>query len=409
MRKFTCFILAFILTSTIAFSGGYQVNLQGQKQIGMGVVGTAFITDASTLFYNPGGLTFLKKNNQFSMGLSLINSFAAFRKAAPSIYEAETNNPIGTPFYFYGAIKINEKFSVGLGVFTPYGNSLVWEEDWAGRYLIEDLSFQAIYFQPTVSYKINDKLGVGAGLSYVIGNVELNKALPVSGSNVDGQVSLNGTTASIGFSAGIYYQATEKLSLGFMYRSNIDMEMEEGDATFTVPTSLSTNFPEENKFSATLPLPENFTLGIAYQVNKKLNIGIDLQYVIWSVYDSLIFDFETNTSSLEDSRNARLYEDKLIIRVGGQYMLNEKLSIRAGGYYDPSPVKDDYLNPETPSTNQLGLTLGCTYQFSEKLSLDASFLYLQGAERDASYSPANFGGTYKVRTYIPGIGINYNF
>ena len=42
-----------------AHAGGYQVGLHGQKQIGMGLVGTSLSFDASSMFYNPGGLSFM--------------------------------------------------------------------------------------------------------------------------------------------------------------------------------------------------------------------------------------------------------------------------------------------------------------------------------------------------------------
>jgi len=126
-------------------------------------------------------------------------------------------------------------------------------------------------------------------------------------------------------------------------------------------------------------------------------------------YDSLIFDFVDNTASLADSRNPRLYSDKLIIRLGGQYTLSESLQIRAGGYYDPSPVNSDYFSPETPSLNSIGITAGLSYYPVKKLAIDLSFLYINGQEGDRSYNPDNFSGTYKTYSYIPGIGITYNF
>lgn len=409
MRKFTTLILFFTLLTTSALAGGYQVNLQGQKQIGMGVIGTAFALDASCIFYNPGGLSFINHKNSLSLGLSSINSYTVFRKTSPSTYQAETDNKMTTPFYFYGSRKFSDKLSAGIGIFTPYGSSLTWEEGWDGRYLIKDISFSSIYIQPTISYKINDKIGIGFGFSYIFGKVEITKSLPVSDGTNEGEASLTGNTSNFGFSLGLFLKPTEKLNVGISYRSLSEMKVEGGDAKFTTPASLGTKFPADNKFDANLPLPSNLVVGLSYKYSEKLTVGIDLQYVMWSVYDSLIFDFEINTSSLKDSHNPRLYEDRLIIRIGGQYKMNDKLTIRAGGYYDPSPVKDDYLTPETPSSDQLGLSAGLSYSISEKFSIDASFLYLKGYERDANYSPANFGGTYKSNTYIPGIGLNYNF
>ncbi|MBL7904828.1 MAG: outer membrane protein transport protein [Bacteroidales bacterium] len=409
MRKSIVLLAILALVAGYTFAGGYQVGLHGQKQIGMGLIGTSLSLDASSMFYNPGGLSFMKPSFSFAAGISPIRSFTTFTKTAPSAYNATTDNPLGTPFYFYGAAKITDKLSAGLAVNTPYGNSLSWGNSWDGRYLIQELSLRAIFFQPTLSYKINDMIAIGAGLVYATGKFDLTKALPVTGANGDGSVNLSGSTAELGFNAGVMVKPTEALSIGVDFRSKVMMDVEGADATFTVPASLAGNFPASNKVTTTLPLPANLDLGVSYQINEDLMIGLGLNYVFWSVYDSLIFDFETNTPALPDSRNPRQYDNKLIVRLGGEYTISDKLAVRAGGYYDPSPVNKEFFSPETPSLNNLGLTLGLSYMPVEKLSIDLSFLYIMGMEGERQYTPDNFGGTYESRVYIPGFGLTYNF
>lgn len=408
MRKITFMVL---ISSLLAFNvtgGGYQVGLHGQKQIGMGLIGTSLTKDASSLFYNPGSLSFNEQKYSFAVGMSGIRSYTAFQKSNPSLDEAITDNPLGTPFYFYGSVRINDRFSAGLAVNTPYGNSLSWGKDWTGRYLIQDLSLQAIFYQPTVSYRINEKLGVGAGLVIATGNFEINKALPVGDVNGEGDVNIQGSATNIGFNVGALYRPIENLNVGIDFRSAVDMETEEAEATFNVPASLQGNFPN-TKVHTKLPLPANLDFGASYQFTEKFMLGMSLNYVFWSSYDSLIFDFENNTASLSDSRNPRLYSDRLIVRLGGEYQVSESFHVRAGGYYDPSPVNNDYFSPETPSLNSIGLTAGISYYPIQKLAIDVSFLYISGQEGQRDYMPDNFGGTYKVHTYIPGIGVTYNF
>ena len=57
MKKLTLFVFLFAIVSWAAFAGGYQVRLQGQKQTGMGLIGSPFALGASNIFYNPGGLS----------------------------------------------------------------------------------------------------------------------------------------------------------------------------------------------------------------------------------------------------------------------------------------------------------------------------------------------------------------
>jgi long-chain fatty acid transport protein len=406
MRKIAMLTMLFAFVSFILFAGGYQVRLQGQKQTGIGLIGTPFAFGATSIFYNPGSLSFMKEKNSLSAGLSGIFSNVAFRQK-DSDYKAETDNPMGTPFYFYGASKVIDELAVGVGVFTPFGNTNKWDYDWNGSNLIKEISLSAIFIQPTVSYKINDKFGIGAGLDIVLGNVDLTKGIA---DPVNGQVNLKGKATALGFNIGAFIKPTEKLNVGIDYRSKVNMKVEGGDVKFTeIPSSLATDFPESGNFNAELPLPANLDFGLSYQLTEKFLLAAELNIVFWSIYDSLIIDFERNNEKLADSKNPREYSNSFIVRLGGEYKFSEKLIARAGVYYDPTPTNEDYFTPETVSLNQIAFTLGLSYMPVKNISIDLSYLQLEGLEADKMYEPENFGGTYKTRAFIPGIGISYNF
>lgn len=403
-RKLTILLVCpALFISLSAYSGGYQVRLQGQKQTGIALIGTPFAYDASSIFYNPGALAMIKQKYNFSGGVSTIFSNHVFRKESTD-YEARTDNPMGTPFYFYGSTKITDNLSVGFGVYTPFGSSAKWDNDWAGKYLIRNISLMAIFYQPTLSYKVSEWLSVGAGFIYATGNVKLEKALPYN----DAPAELEGSTGSIGYNAGVYLKPFNGLSLGVSYRSEIKMEVEDGEANFDVPESLESTIPRKNKFDATLPMPANLDFGISYDVNDKLTLAVEVNWVMWDIYDTLSFKFE-KAGDLLNSDNPRLYKDSWITRVGGQYKLNDKIVLRAGAYYDPSPTNKNYFNPETVSLNTIAWTLGMTVTPVKNLDIDLSYLQLHGEESEKSYEPANFSGIYKTITIIPGIGVSYSF
>ena len=98
MRKFTLLMLLIAMATSTIYAGGYQVRLQGQKQTGIGLIGSPFAFGASSIFYNPGSLSFMKEKYSFSVGVSPLFSSAVFRSEG-SDYKAETDNPMGTPFY----------------------------------------------------------------------------------------------------------------------------------------------------------------------------------------------------------------------------------------------------------------------------------------------------------------------
>ena len=138
-------------------------------------------------------------------------------------------------------------------------------------------------------------------------------------------------------------------------------------------------------------------------------LAAELNIIFWSVYDSLIIDFEVNNEKLVDSRSPREYRNSFIPRLGAEYKFNDKLIARAGVYYDATPTNEEYFSPETISLNQFAFTLGLSYMPVKGLSIDLSYLQLEGLEADKIYTPENFEGTYKSRAFIPGIGLSYNF
>ncbi len=407
MKKFTLLALVICLSVTSAFSGGYQVRLQGHRQTGMGLVGVSLFGDASNIFYNPGGLS--KMNNKFSL---LVGGSGIFNNATfnlqNSTYQAKTDNPTGTPVFLYAAGKLGKNWSLGLGVYTPYGSSATWGDDWAGKNLIQDISMKVFFFQPTLGYKFSDKFSVGAGFVYATGDVELHKAVSYNSATVQGQAHLQGNTTNYGFNAGVLFTPNDTWSVGLDYRSEVTMALSEGDATFTLPTSIQGIIPAANKFDADLPLPANLDLGFSYRESEKFMFSVEFNYVFWETYDTLKFTFKEKPELLNSS-NPREYTNRLITRIGCEYAMNKVFTVRAGAYYDPSPTNKNYFNPETPSLDTYGMSFGLTIKPSKNFAIDLSYLHLETQKESKSYAPENFTGTYKTRTMIPGIGLSFNF
>ncbi len=283
-----------------SFAQGYQVYLQGQTQQGMGGAGIAFVQDASALFYNPGGSSFFQ-GNSVQLGASGVVSHVRFLDANTNL-GYETKSPVGTPFAAYAQFEVKDssKLKLGFAAYTPFGSTIKWEDGWGGRFSLTQIKLQAIFLQPTISYRLTDKIGIGAGFVYATGSVNLQRDIPVADADGNfGHAELDGKSNGIGYNVGIYLKPVERFSIGLTYRSQVNMKVKSGDATFTVPSSLVANFPN-GKFTASLPLPQIASLGLAYKASDKLDLALDVNYTVWSAYDTLIFDYETNTSTSVD-------------------------------------------------------------------------------------------------------------
>src|SRR5690606_18134547 len=64
---------------------------------------------------------------------------------------------------FYFSHEINDRVTIGLGIFTPFGAKLDYKEDWAGRYGIQSASLGAGTVMPGMAFACNEHAGTGSG------------------------------------------------------------------------------------------------------------------------------------------------------------------------------------------------------------------------------------------------------
>ncbi|MFN5460448.1 MAG: OmpP1/FadL family transporter [Bacteroidota bacterium] len=408
MKRFFC-NLFFVILPTLLFQQGFQVNLQGQKQQAMGSAGSALPQDAATLFYNPSGASFINKNKVLA-GVSTTFGKSVFLDANTND-TFRTNSPVGTPFFLYALLSpkdTSNKFKYGLAVYTPFGSGIKWEDGWTGRFALTSIKLFSVFIQPTVSYRVNEKLSFGGGLVYADGAVTLQKDIPVL--NAEGNYAsakLNGNANGLGYNLGVSYKLSSEFQIALSYRSGVKMKVKNGTAEFNVPSSLEVNFPN-GSFTSSLPLPSVSTLGFAYKASNKYAVALDINYVGWSAYKALEFDYEKNTSSLKDTRSERNYKNTFAFRLGGQYLPDEKTVFRLGVSYVITPVPSGYVTPETPDASRLNIAGGISKTITKNLQADFSFTFQQLQRSDKNLE-TNLEGTYKTFVYIPGIGIQYSF
>lgn len=386
---------------------GFQVSLQGQKQQAMGGTGTALVQDGAALFFNPGAASFLKQNS-VSMGVTPVISHAKFVDG-PSSTVSETNSPVSFPFTGYVVLgKKDSKLKYGLAAYTPFGSTISWQDGWTGRYSITRLQLLSVYFQPTVSYKISEKVGVGAGFVYGVGKVNLQRDIPLYDQNNNaGKADLKGNGSGYGFNAGVYFKPVDKISFALTYRSEVAMKVKKGTANFSVPSSTEANFPS-GSFSTELPLPKVISLGFGYTPNKKFTLAFDASMIGWKSFDTLAFDFANNTAEVQDTKSARNYQNTFAYRLGAQYAICEKMDLRAGVKYLVSPVRDGYLTPDVPDASHVNFSMGLGYKFNTRFAADASFTF-QNMKRTDTNIETQMSGTYQTYIFMPGVSLNYNF
>jgi long-chain fatty acid transport protein len=403
-------IITTLLTFTLFYSiaGGFQVNLQGQRSAGMGHTGTGMRLGAASGFFNPGALAFSR--TEVLIGINLIASKVGYREMQPGVYTAESTSGIGTPFHGHVALRLSEDspFVIGLSAYTPFGSGISYEDEWKGQFLLREMALQTIFYQGTFAYQINEKLGIGVGYVFGTGDFKLRRGVPVQ--QADGSYSeanLSGNGNGHGFNIGIFYEVSDRISMGLSFRSGVKVSLDGGEAQFDVPPALSSSFPTTN-FGAEINLPSVTNFGLSIKLTEKTRFNFDLNYIAWSSYDTLAFDFEENTEQLEDSNSPREYKNVVIVRAGIEHEFTEQFAIRGGAYYDFTPVQNGYMTPETPDMDKIGLTVGASYSI-KNFNIDASFMYIYGAERTDTNLESGFSGRWTSQAFIPGISFSYQF
>jgi long-chain fatty acid transport protein len=443
MKKIVTLACIAMLPLSYTAAEGYQVNSQSAKQAGMGHVGVAMKLGAESMHFNPAGLGFLDKTIDLSAGVSGVFSSGEYTK---DNYSHKPDNDPSTPLYFYAGFKIYDFMSAGISVTNPYGSAMNWGKNWAGAHLIQDISLKSFSIQPTLAFKVGDRLSLGAGMMMMFGDFSLSRALITSG-DLAAAATVNpalqpladkykditpvGATLSgkagikLGFNIGAMYDITDQLTVGVSYRSKVKMKVPEGTAQLSYANEtelkdiLGPMIPplDQGTFEAELPLPSNLNVGVSYKPVDRLTLSGEVQFVGWGAYKELNVQFWQeglkgySLSAKKEYKNSRIY------RIGGQFATTDRLDLRLGFYFDESPVKDDFLNPETPSMNKLGTTAGFSFRPADKLSIDLALAYVTGFGRDGSYTdvspvtrqPRVFDGHYKIRAFTPSIGLAYSF
>jgi long-chain fatty acid transport protein len=410
LKIFTLFILLSFGTGSI-FAGGFQINEHGSKAMGLGGAFTAVVSDASAVYWNAAGMSFLEGTN-FILGAALIGPKTMFRGVTPAIDKYRMTSQVFFPPHFFVTHQISESFSVGLGASVPFGLGTLWKDDWIGNQLAVETELTTIAVPLVVSWKILDNLSISAGGSYHHASVLIRQAISIAPFEGDAFVKLEGDESSaFGYNFGFLWKPLEVLSIGGSFKSEVDFSFE-GTAEATGPDQLASSLPSGD-ITAKLTTPLNIQGGIALRVIKQLWLSADFQYVGWSSYDTLAVDFKDE--AFDDLAEPRLYEDTYIIRFGAQYDISDELSLLAGVYYDKNPVDPNNLSPSLPDSDRLGFSIGAEAQITEHLGISGSYLFIRSSEltvtdSNQEYTPggSKFNGTYNASANLLSLSFLYS-
>ncbi|MBI3586250.1 MAG: outer membrane protein transport protein [Ignavibacteriales bacterium] len=394
------FVLPMLFVVACAFAGGFQLNEHGARALAQGGAFAARASDLSALYFNPAGLAF-QKGTQIYIGSTLIAPRVSF--FGPD--QLNTNQEIKMvdqtffPINVYAGYQLMDDIQVAIGVGNPYGLGTEWPADWTGKFISTKVDLVTFFITPTIAYKVNNQFSIGVGVNYVTGDVTIKRVVS-DPFDPHASTTIKASATSWGFNVGALYKFSSQFSVGASYRSQVKLDAT-GTATFDPNRSV---YPAGD-VSSTLKLPATGFFGVSYKPMENLSLEADYQYIGWSSYKELAVTFKKDNSTSVSPKN---YEDTYMIRLGGEYTMGD-LQLRAGYYYDHSPVPTKYVEPLLPDANRNGISVGFGYKLNNHWNLDVAYLFLKANQRKAAGTEVNFDGTYNNKAYLFGVNVGYTF
>jgi long-chain fatty acid transport protein len=476
-----------IIVSSLSFSllvcyssvqaAGFAIIENSASGMGNAFAGAAAVgADASTVWFNPAAMSRLGDRASISQSAHIIIPNADFNDKGssvnPVLTDGNTNAATATltgpndnadttafvPNLFY-VRPLNENMHFGIGINAPFGLEVSYKDDWIGRYIATTSEMKTININPSVSWKANERLSLGAGISAQYAEVTLGSAIDsaaacrsaasaanssallgqcltvfpnVGQSATDSSAEIKGDDISYGFNVGLLFNPTNRTRIGASYRSKIKHTLE-GKANFTVDDSLANVFiaapTQANPGGVTLQqalqssrlktrdvtaaanLPDSFSLSVAHNYTNKLELLADASWTGWSSFDELrVID----TTGTDVAVTPEEWKDVWRLSVGANYKYNDKLTLRSGVALDKTPIPSaERRTPRIPGNDRTWLSFGAGYKVKEHINIDLGYSHLFVDDTPINHTSIDNGytikGLYKADVDILSAQLNWKF
>lgn len=379
--------------STGAAASAFQLMEQNASGLGNAYAGqAASAQDASTIFFNPAGMTKLPGKNAVG-AMNAIKPSAKFSNtgstAAPLQPSLGGNGGDAGDWALvpnaYFSWQMSPQLFVGLGLFAPFGLKTEYDAGWVGRFHALESELKTVNVNPSIAYKISDQLSIGAGINYQRADATLSNAVnysaaafgaggaaalaAVGGPGVEGVGTVEGHDDAWGYNIGIMFDVNPNTRIGASYRSSMSYTIE-GDARFTNRPALLAGGIPDGRVTADVKLPATASIALFHRLNPKWDLLADLS---WTGWDSLQTLNIVRSSGALLSTTPLNWSDTWRAGVGANYHYDGMWTFRFGLAYDESPVPDADRTPRIPDADRTWLTAGVQYRVSKQLAIDVGY------------------------------------
>ena len=381
----------------LAFAGsasasGFQLQNQTGSGNGNAFAGAAATAeDAGTIFFNPAGMALLSRGHNISLSGTLINRSIEFTNQGSTtangtffpLPSGDGGNAggLGLLPHGYWSYGISQDLTVGLGMGPTFGNKTEYDFDFTGRNAGYFFEMQQFNINPSVAWKVNEKISLGAGINFAHNESHFKQGVPLvdpTGALSGGAVryaagnylDVKGEDWAIGYNLGAMFLILPTTRLGVAYRSELKFELE-GQQKYASPNAALVN----QDIKATLKTPANLSVAVSHQANDKLELLGDVTWTEWSVVNTL--DLKNKDTGTDLHRLSYRFKDTWRVGLGANYQYTNDLKLRFGVAYDKSPVRADSDRTMTlPDSDRTWLSFGAKYNLSKATSVDVGYTHI---------------------------------
>jgi long-chain fatty acid transport protein len=279
---------ALTLASSQVLAGGFGLNEQSASAMGTAFAGrSSSALDASTVFGNPAGMSYL--GEQASGGMALISASSDISNASSNFTGSNDGDMVpltAIPFGYY-VKPLDEQWHFGIGLYAPFGLATEYENDYQGRGFADHSDLSVVSLQPTLSYKLNEQWSFGAGISANYAEGTLSSSVnPAPAFFRDGEYKVSGDDWGYGYNLGVMFQASASTRLGLSYKSKVDYTLA-GDVK---NTDIANGIVPAGKYAGTLELttPESADLSITHQFDSRWTGYAGSTWTRWSRFQEVV-------------------------------------------------------------------------------------------------------------------------
>lgn len=383
-------------------AAGFALVEQNASGLGNAYAGqAASAQDASTIFFNPAGLTMLP-DRQVVMAGHLIKPQAEFTgSSTQGGGDGGDAGGLAIVPNAYIAYRLTPDVHVGVGMNAPFGLKTEYDSTWAGRTQAIKSELKIINLNPTLAWKASETLSLGGGLS-----IQYAEAILSNSANGAGVATVKGDDFGWGFNVGLLWQPAAATRIGLTYRSEVDYTLK-GDVEFSVATSAN------GAVTAATTLPDSASLSLFQKLSSKWDLLADVTWTGWSDFKELRIVRNGGALLVATPEN---WSDSYRYSVGANYRMDDKVTLRGGVAYDETPVSDAFRTARIPDESRTWLAFGAQYRLSSKSTLDFGYAHLfvkdariNKTEPALGIADVTLTGTYKASVDILSAQLAYSF